>query len=154
MSVRLTLLGACACLAMTSCASLSSLGNPNASVPNNRRLLLIQNPEDRRQVYDLIADELNSCGYHVTIGSEDKKSEADITVHYWTKWVWDVFSYLAELSVEFRDAKTGEMISAADAFRPSLQRTSAKRMVRQTLTAALEKSVREERPSSISTEAD
>ena len=148
------LLGACACLVLTSCASLSSLGTPNASVPNNSQLLVIQNPEDRRQVYNLIANELNSRGYHVSIGSKDKKSEADITVHYWTKRVWDVLSYLAELSVEFRDAKTGEMICAADAYRPSLQRTSAKRMVRETLTAALEKSVRKERPSSISTEAN
>lgn len=148
------LLGACACLVLTSCASLSSLGTPNASVPNNSRLLVIQNPEDRRQVYVLITDELNSRGFRVSFGSEEKKSEADVTVHYWTRWVWDIASYLAELSIEFRDAKTGELICAADAYRPSLQRISAKRVVRRAVTAALKKSIPADRRDDVSARAN
>jgi hypothetical protein len=154
MNLCARLLGACACLVLASCASLSSLGTPNASVPNNSQLLVIQDPQDGRQVYDLIADELDSRGYRVSIGNEEKKGEADITVHYWTRWVWDVVPYLTELSIEFRDAKTGELICAADAYRPSLQRISAKSMVRRVITAALEKSARAVRRDDISARAN
>jgi hypothetical protein len=90
----------------------------------------------------------------VSIGSEEKKDEVDITVHYWTRWVWDIVSYLAELSIEFRDAKTGELICAADAYRPSLQRISAKSMARRIITAALEKSAREVRRDNVPARAN
>lgn len=83
-------------------------------VAADSKLFLVRNSDDTHNIDSIILRQLQERGYTVTLGHESERAQADVIVDYWSRWAWDITPYLLELSVEFRDAKTGLLVAAGE----------------------------------------
>jgi hypothetical protein len=89
---------------------------------------------DGHNIDELIARELRSLGYDASAGPLTMMPEGtQAIVAYQTSWAFDFTTYLIELDVALRDAKTGEEIAVSRAFRPSVTGNDPSAMIRRVI---------------------
>ncbi len=98
-----------------------------------KSMYVIKSPPDGRGINQLIADKLQGLGYHVTTGL-GTTSDADALVTYVDKWMWDMKTYMLELTITIRDPKTDFPIASGNSYHTSLTRKSPEEMVDEVLT--------------------
>ncbi len=95
---------------------------------------------DKRHLEKIIKNQLTARGYTATYGEKHNIPEdIDIIVKYIDNWMWDITNYMLDITIEFKDAKTGILIASGKSYRPSLQRSSPENMIKETLDALLAK---------------
>ncbi len=106
----------------------------------NQKIYVIHFSPDKRHLERIISDQLNSRRYTATYGEEqDITEDVDIIVYYTDHWMWDIFNYMLDITIEFRDVKTKALIASGKSYRPSLQRSSPENMIKETLDKILTK---------------
>jgi hypothetical protein len=122
----------CAVALTTGCAVNRATANltPGADLGKAKTVYVVNQPKDKAGVDVLIASNLQKRGYTVTRGPElNTGYQADIAVTYVDKWMWDITMYMIELTVTFRDAKTGFPMAVGNSMHTSLTRKSPPEMV-------------------------
>ncbi|QWV94895.1 hypothetical protein KP004_06875 [Geomonas oryzisoli] len=96
---------------------------------------VVQAPDDKRNTYRLIKNNLEKRGFGATTGPELKSpSQSDAVVTYVDKWMWDITMYMLELTIIFRDPKTDFPLATGNSLHASLTRKSPEDMVDEVLT--------------------
>jgi hypothetical protein len=123
-----------ACAANPATASV----DPSAELSAIRSLHVVKSTDDRRNVDELIVDELHRRGYAATTGAvADAKADALLTYH--AAWGWDLTTFLLELTIVIRDPDTDYPLASGHAIHSSPGRTSAEEMVAKVLDGILTK---------------
>lgn len=120
---------------ITGCAtSLTADVDPSADLSSLKTFYVVNQPNDRRGLEVLIADELNVMGKKAISGKSSTPPEAvDAVVNYVDRWMWDITNYMIQLTVEIRDPKTNYIIASGNSYRTSLARESPEAMVDEVL---------------------
>lgn len=115
----------------TGCAVNRATGSvdPRTDLSVLKNMHVKKNPDDNRDINILIADKLRSKGIAVTTEPEVPPGNADATVTYIDRWMWDITMYLLELTVTIRDPKTDFPLATGNSYHTSLTRLSPKEMV-------------------------
>ena len=108
---------------------------PGANLKGLKNIYVVRLPADERGVERLIADRLNTMGYHATAGEKSSvPNEAEAIVTYQDKWYWDITMYMIQLDVQIRQPKTEIAMATGHSLRTSLVRKSPAEMVDEVLT--------------------
>jgi hypothetical protein len=77
--------------------------------------------EDGRQLELVIARALQARGLDATGGAKGQRPEnVDFLVNYEDRWAWDMRTYLREIQIHVRDAKSGEIVGTSRSHQDSL----------------------------------
>lgn len=111
--LRLFLLALAATI-LAGCSSLSSQQNPAVDFGKFKSYYVEHRLTDNHGIDQMIVNDLRqrgltaSCG-HLTMIPE----KVDVIIAYEDRWTWDFKSYLIELNVIARNARTNKMIATA-----------------------------------------
>lgn len=121
---------------LTGCAGQSSATlSPGADLSKFKTAYVVKQPKDKRDIDDLIKTNLERRGYTVTKGAELPGAyPADVAVTYEDRWMWDITTYMIELTIHVRDAKSKFPLASGNAMHMSLTRKSPEGMVDEVLT--------------------
>jgi hypothetical protein len=127
----------CAMALTTGCAVNSATANlsPGTDLSSFKSIYVVKQPKDKAGLDSLIAQDLKKRGYAVTQGPElTTPYNADVAVTYVDRWMWDITLYLLDLTVNFRDAKSGFPVAVGNSHHTSLTRKSPPEMVSEVMT--------------------
>lgn len=117
-------------LLLPACTNLSTREAPSVSPKRIGHVYVEHRLADGRDLDQLIAAELRSRGYDATAGQSTMMPEGeDAIVDYVDTWTSDFTTYLIELDITVRDARSGVELATGRIFKPSLTGTSPQRMI-------------------------
>lgn len=77
--------------------------------------------EDERQLELVIAGALQARGLDATGGTKGQRPEnVDFVVNYEDRWAWDMRTYLREIRIDVRGAKSGEIVATSRSHQDSM----------------------------------
>jgi hypothetical protein len=119
----------------TGCVSqLKSEVSPGADLKALKKIHVVHLPGDQRGIEKLLADRLNQMGFQATAGEKSAQpADAQATVTYQDKWMWDITMYMLSLNVEIRQPKTEFVMAKGHALHTSMARKSPPEMVAEVL---------------------
>ena len=86
--------------------------------------------DDRRELGQLIADNLSVRGMLATVGWRDSApEEATILITYEDRWNWDITMFLIEMTITLRDPLTREAFAVGSSYHTSMSRLNPVEMV-------------------------
>jgi len=127
----------CALALTTGCATNRATANlsPGTDLSSYKSVYVVKQPKDKAGIDTLIAQDLKKRGYVVIQGPElTTPYNADVAVTYVDRWMWDITLYLLDLTVNFRDAKSGFPVAVGNSHHTSLTRLSPPEMVSEVMT--------------------
>ena len=90
---------------------------------------------DKRDLNRIMADQISTRGFEATAGEKGTTPDnATVLVTYVDKWMWDLTSYMIELTITFREPKTGVAYASGNSYHTSLTRLSPEEMIDEVLT--------------------
>lgn len=101
------------------CVSQSSLDGfrlPNEAREQGLTFAVLHQPDDKRGLDKTIAETLRARGLNIT--ADAKKS--DYIVSYVDRWHWDMRTYLIDLRIDIREAKTNVLVGTGRSYQTSL----------------------------------
>jgi hypothetical protein len=118
-------------LALTGCANVTSQRNPAINLARYQRFYVERRLADNQRLDELIVQELQRLGREATSGPLTMKPDGvDAIVTYSDRWAWDFKTYLIELNLEIRDARTDKPIMVGRFYQPSVSTKSPPEMIR------------------------
>jgi hypothetical protein len=127
-------------LSMTGCAvnrATASL-TPGTDIKALKSFYIVKQPKDSRGIEKLISVNLIKKGLTATDGPEPQQPvKADAIVTYVDKWMWDITTYLLELTITVRNPINNFPLAVGNSFHTSLTRKSPEEMVDEVLTNIL-----------------
>ena len=114
--------------------------SPGMDISKYRSFYIAEEQGDKGtgNIYKLIELNLVKRGYTVTTGTEIKPSyKPDVIIIYASRWVWDIRSYLLELTITLIDPTSNLPVARGNSFHTSLTRLSAEEMVGEVLVNIL-----------------
>jgi len=119
----------------TACASFSSWKDPKVKLQLRKQFYVESELADGHNLHAQIADELRAMGYNATSGYLTMMpTDADTIVSFQSRWTWDFSTYLIELDMQIRDAKTGKILATVSYHRPGVGGTSTEVLIKRVLT--------------------
>ena len=119
----------------------------DADLAKGRTFYVQKHPKDTHSIDVILRDELKRWGRKVSAGPEDKMpSGTDVLITYYDHWTWDMRMFLHQLDVQFRDAKTREVVASAVNKHSSLASGSPTFMAWEALVAIFAKVRPSEKP--------
>ena len=116
---------------------MSNFVRPNDNVLESERFFVAVHPYDDWKIGNMIAKRLTVQGKRVSEGPiEEQPEDAQVVVTYEDRWMWDIAMYMLSLKVDFRDARTNELLATAYSYRTSLYRKPPHNVVNEVITAA------------------
>ena len=108
---------------------------PGADLGDLKKFYVVRFASDKHGINRLITNHLNDTGHPATTGPESMvPGNIDVLVTYKDKWVWDMASYMIELTITFREPTTSYPLATGNSFHSSLTRKSPEEMVDEVLT--------------------
>ncbi len=94
-------------------------------------IFYVEQPEDdRRELGQLIAENLSERGLRATAGPEaGMPDNTTIVVTYVDDWAWDITMFLLEMMITFQDATSGEVFATASSYHSSMNRLKPVEMI-------------------------
>jgi hypothetical protein len=118
----------------TGCASFSSWKDPKVQLQQRKQFYVESELADGHNLHVTIAEELRTMGYNATSGYLTMiPADADTIVSFQSRWTWDFSTYLIELDMQIRDAKTGRILATVGYHRPGLGGTSTDDLIKRVL---------------------
>ena len=91
--------------------------------------------DERRNLSQLIADNLSARGIAATVGNKDAVPHGtSILVTYEDRWSWDITTFLIELTITFRDPSTRDAFAIGTSYHTSMSRLNPVEMVDEILS--------------------
>ena len=119
----------------TGCASFSSWKDPKAQLQTRQHFYVESELADGHNLHEAIAAELRAMGYNATSGYLTMMPKGtDTIVSFQSRWTWDFSTYLIELDMQIRDAKTGKILATVSYHRPGVGGTSTDTLIKRVLT--------------------
>lgn len=123
---------------LTGCATLSTRQLPQTDLRQPTRFFVVHRLADDRRIDLLIVAELERLGRIASSGPITMlPDDAEIVVSYEDRWAWDFGTYLVELSMDFRRAKTDKPLASAYYHRAIISRQAPITTVRAMLDPLL-----------------
>jgi hypothetical protein len=99
-----------------------------------KSIYVVQHGEDKYKVSGIIKDNLVKRGYQVTVGPEIQPPyAADAAVKFVDKWMWDMTTYMIELTITVRNPTNDFPALSGNSLHTSLTRKSPEAMVQEVL---------------------
>ncbi len=118
---RAILIVALASLISMACASISVDPLTAAARGPSAVFYVANHGSDSRGLERIIAEEIRVRGFEVTSGpSANHPASANFIVTYVDRWSWDMRTYLLEIKIEVRDAKTHLIVGSSRLYQDSL----------------------------------
>lgn len=95
---------------------------PGSRLSGMTRFYVQHHGADPRDIHLAIQEELRTQGFHVDAGKSAPSGDYDAIVTYRDRYVWDFTMYCQQLTVYFRDVRTGYVTATGWSFRPSAVR--------------------------------
>lgn len=112
------------------CADVSTHRLPHTDLSRLQRIFVEKRLADDYRINELIVGELQRRGATATTGPLTMKpDDAQAVVTYVDRWAWDFTTYLIEIWVEVRDARTNKLLAAAHYHRAPLSRQSSSEII-------------------------
>jgi hypothetical protein len=106
---------------------------PGADLGRIKSVYVVTNPKDENRLDEIIQASLAARGLKVERGTDARPPQpADAMVTYVDTWMWDMTSYLLELTITVRDVH-GYPLASGNSYRTSLARKSSSAMVDEVL---------------------
>lgn len=113
---------------------LRSLQIPGSDISSINRLYIVHFEPDKRNLHDVIRDELIEMGFKADSGPGSKiPNDIDAIVTYEDRWHWDLGNYMLQLNIEIRNPKTNYPIAIGESIRTSGARKNPDKMAREVL---------------------
>ena len=113
---------------------LRSLQIPGSDLSSINRLYVVHFEPDKRNLHDLIRDELIEMGFQADSGPGSKiPNDIDAIVTYEDRWYWDLGNYMLQLNIEIRNPKTNYPLAIGESIRTSMARKNPSDMAREVL---------------------
>ena len=114
----------------TGCSTNFAWKDPKIDLRQRKSYYVEPELSDGRSLHKAIAEELRQLGYEADYGQITLMPKtADTLVSYQARWTWDFTTYLIELNIQVRDARTGRIIASSDYHRPALKGTSTEEVI-------------------------
>jgi hypothetical protein len=101
--------------------------DPKADLSIIKSLTVLKD-KDERGVSLLIENKLRSMGFQI-VPEEASQSGVDAIVTYRDYWMWDITTYMLELTITIKDPKTDFTMASGNSYHTSLTRKSPEEMV-------------------------
>jgi hypothetical protein len=119
-------------VALASCSHVTVNRDPGADLSRYRQFYVERRLGDDHRLDELLVRELQRAGCQASSGPRTMQPEGmDACVTYTDRWAWDFKTYLIELNVEVRDARTNKLLATARFYQPSLTTKSPPEMIRE-----------------------
>ena len=107
---------------------------PGSDLSKINRFYVVHFAPDKRNLQNVIRDELKEMGFQADSGSESEiPNDIDAIVTYEDRWFWDISNYMIQLNIEIRNPKTNYPIAIGESIRTSMARKSPNEMAREVL---------------------
>ena len=108
-------------LILCGCAHLTTRALPNANVGRYKHIFVEHRLADSYGIADEMARQLAEMGYDASAGALTMMpNDAELIVSYEDMWTWDFNTYMIELDVQVRSARTDKILAVGHYFRPAM----------------------------------
>jgi len=115
------LLALAGAILLAGCSHLVTRSLPNADIGHYKHVFVEHRLADSYGIADEIARQLTEMGYDASAGALTMlPSEAELIVSYEDMWTWDFNTYMIELDVQVRSARTDKILAVGHYYRPSM----------------------------------
>ena len=113
-------LAAAGAAVLAGCSHLVTRALPNADIAHAKHVFVEHRLADSYGIADEMARQLREMGYDASAGALTMMpSESEIVVSYEDMWTWDFKTYMIEIDVQVRNAKTDKILAVGHYYRPS-----------------------------------
>jgi hypothetical protein len=129
----------CVALLLSACSTKTQFDHTNR--PDQLHHIFVEHLlSDGNNVDELIARELRRLGYDASAGPLTMMPDGtEAILAYQPTWTFDFTTYLIELDVAVRDAKTGKEIALGKAFRPAFISNDTYAMIQRVIDPLFQK---------------
>lgn len=107
--------------ALAGCSHLVTRSLPNADIGHHKHIFVEHRLADSYGIADEIARQLTELGYDANAGALTMMpSDAELVVAYEDMWTWDFNTYMIEIDVQVRNARTDKILAVGHYYRPSM----------------------------------
>ncbi|UTW44149.1 hypothetical protein KFE80_06950 [bacterium SCSIO 12696] len=127
-------------LAVSGCISnQNSYKFPDAKFDANSKIFVVKNPDDKKDLSEILAESFRARGFSVELGSIQGVPEySDVLVEYDVQWWWDVGWYITDFQVTLLDLHSDNLLLYASSNRSSLARKSPRYVVDEVVAKVME----------------
>jgi len=106
---------------LTSCTNVETQRNRHADLSAFKRFFVEHRLNDDHHLDEYIVDELHALGREASAGPLTMMPpDADAIVTYQDAWAWDFKTYLIQLTIDFRQARTDKPLARGTYRQPSV----------------------------------
>ena len=118
-------------VALTGCSSIDTKTDVTTDVRAYHHVFVRTASNDSNHVDALIVQELQRLGYDASAGPRTMMPDnTEITVDYEGQWTWDFRTYLIQLNLIVRSARTEEKLAGGQVFHPGVTTKTPEELVR------------------------
>jgi hypothetical protein len=118
---KTALLALAAAAALTGCTHLVTRSLPKANIGNYKHIFVEHRLADSYGIADEMARQLREMGYDASAGALTMlPGSAELIVSYDDMWTWDFNTYMIEIDMQVRSARTDKILAVGHYFRPSM----------------------------------
>ncbi len=120
---RITALFALAGMALLAgCSQVTMRALPKADIASRKHIFVEHRLADSYGVADEIARQLRAMGYDASAGALTMMPiGTELIVSYEDMWTWDFSTYMIEIDLQVRSARTDKILAVGHDFRPGAQ---------------------------------
>ena len=119
--VTIVLLVLAGALAMAGCSHLVTRSLPKSDISHFKHIFVEHRLADSYGIADEIARQLTEMGYDASAGALTMMpSNAELIVSYEDMWTWDFNTYMIEIDMYVRSARTDKILAGGHYYRPSM----------------------------------
>jgi hypothetical protein len=116
-----TLLAVAASLVLCGCTQITTRSLPKTDLSGHKRVFVEHRLADSYGVADEIARQLRAMGYDASSGALTMMpTETEFVVSYDDMWTWDFNTYMIEIDMQVRTARSGKILAVGHYFRPTM----------------------------------
>jgi hypothetical protein len=106
---------------LAGCSHLVTRALPNADIGHYKHVFVEHRLADSYGIADEMARQLREMGFDASAGALTMMpSDAQIVVSYDDMWTWDFNTYMIEIDVQVRNARTDKILAVGHYYRPSM----------------------------------
>jgi hypothetical protein len=107
--------------ALAGCSTLSTRALPKADIGHYKRIFVERRLADGYGVAAEITRQLNAMGYDATTGALTMMpTDTELIVSYEDMWTWDFDTYMIEIDISVRSARSDRVLAVGHYVRPGL----------------------------------
>ncbi len=106
---------------LAGCSHLVTRALPKADIGHYKHVFVEHRLADSYGIADEMARQLREMGFDASAGALTMMpSDAEIVVSYEDMWTWDFNTYMIEIDVQVRNARTDKIMAVGHYYRPSM----------------------------------